>query len=293
MWQHTLVLMWPGRWVGKSHSHSVHAVNDESCCYMIKWSENDFLLHWERNQFGTHRKNCWIARICEISKLLYRKYIIISSSITQQVLKIEFFIFFFPVKVADCVHAKCFLHQSWRFLSLLLKRHLLFMTKGLLCFVHNENKCDLSLMFPECRRFQLFAFCLLSWEVVSFISGAYDALALLCLSWWNRVKQVISHVLLGLCVCCSGFPECNACSDLNPQNKESSGIDISEYRLDWGRDLDSLELVYSGTETFFQISNLEASTDYCCRLQVGHDVFNVNYFLLGPWDVCSNILILG
>lgn len=150
-----------------------------------------------------------------------------------------------------------------------------------------------SLMFPECQRFQLFAFCLLSWEGVPFISGAYDALAPLCLSWWNRVKQVISHILLGLCVCCSDFLERNACSDLNPQNKESSGIDISEYRLDWGRDLDSLELVYSGTETFFQISNLEASTDYCCRLQVVHDVSNVNHCLLGPWDVCSNIFILG
>ncbi|KAI2648913.1 Fibronectin type III domain-containing protein 3B [Labeo rohita] len=57
------------------------------------------------------------------------------------------------------------------------------------------------------------------------------------------------------------WEERHACSDLNPQNNDSSGIDISEYRLDWGRDLDSLELVYSGTETYFQISNLEASTD--------------------------------
>lgn len=120
--------------------------------------------------------------------------------------------------------------------------------------------------------------CILFWEVVSFISGAYDAVALLCLSWWNRVRQVISHVLLGICVFCSCFLELNAFSDLNPQNKESSGIDISEYRLDWGRDLDSLELVYSGTETYFQISNLEASTDYCCRLQVIHDVSNITHF---------------
>lgn len=120
--------------------------------------------------------------------------------------------------------------------------------------------------------------CILFWEVVSFISGAYDALGLLCLSWWNRVRQVISHVLLGICVFCSCFLELNACSDLNPQNKESSEIDISEYRLDWGRDLDSLELVYSGTETYFQISNLEASTDYCCRLQVIQDVSNLTHF---------------
>uniref|UniRef100_A0A9J8B2R8 Fibronectin type III domain containing 3B n=1 Tax=Cyprinus carpio carpio TaxID=630221 RepID=A0A9J8B2R8_CYPCA len=58
----------------------------------------------------------------------------------------------------------------------------------------------------------------------------------------------------------------------------SSGIDISEYRLDWGRDLDSLELVYSGMETCFQISNLEASADYCCRLQA------VNQAGAGPYS---------
>lgn len=135
-------------------------------------------------------------------------------------------------------------------------------------------------MSLEWQRFRLFAFCLLSWEAVSFII----ALALLCLSWWNRVKQVISHILLGKCICCSRFLECNACSDLNPQNNESSGIDISEYRLDWGHDLDSLEMVYSGSETYFQISNLEASTEYCCRLQVVHD-------LLGPWHMRSSINI--
>uniref|UniRef100_A0A671Q5U4 Fibronectin type III domain-containing protein 3B-like n=1 Tax=Sinocyclocheilus anshuiensis TaxID=1608454 RepID=A0A671Q5U4_9TELE len=58
----------------------------------------------------------------------------------------------------------------------------------------------------------------------------------------------------------------------------SSGIDISEYRLDWGCDLDSLELVYSGTETCFQIFNLEASTYYCCRLQA------VNQAGAGPYS---------
>ncbi|XP_067290476.1 fibronectin type III domain-containing protein 3B isoform X2 [Pseudorasbora parva] len=67
-------------------------------------------------------------------------------------------------------------------------------------------------------------------------------------------------------------------ADVTWENKESSGIDISEYRLDWGRDLDSLELVYSGMETFFQISNLEASTDYCCRLQA------VNQAGAGPYS---------
>uniref|UniRef100_A0A671SMH1 Fibronectin type III domain-containing protein 3B-like n=1 Tax=Sinocyclocheilus anshuiensis TaxID=1608454 RepID=A0A671SMH1_9TELE len=70
----------------------------------------------------------------------------------------------------------------------------------------------------------------------------------------------------------------HTCADVTWENKESSGIDISEYRLDWGRDLDSLELVYSGTETYFQISNLEASTDYCCRLQA------VNQAGAGPYS---------
>lgn len=167
------------------------------------------------------------------------------------------------------------------------------MTKGLLCFVHNENECDFNLCLLNVKDFSyLHSVCCLE-RLFHFFSSEYDALALLCLSWWNCVKQAISHILLRICVCCSGFLERNACSDLNPQNKESSGIDISEYRLDWGRDLDSLELVYSGTESFFQISNLEASTDYCCRLQVVHDVSNMNHFLVGPWDVCSNILILG
>uniref|UniRef100_A0A8C1G079 Fibronectin type III domain containing 3Bb n=1 Tax=Cyprinus carpio TaxID=7962 RepID=A0A8C1G079_CYPCA len=69
----------------------------------------------------------------------------------------------------------------------------------------------------------------------------------------------------------------HTCAEVTWEVK-SSGIDISEYRLDWGRDLDSLELVYSGTETYFQISNLEASTDYCCRLQA------VNQAGAGPYS---------
>ncbi|XP_051971307.1 fibronectin type III domain-containing protein 3B [Xyrauchen texanus] len=89
------------------------------------------------------------------------------------------------------------------------------------------------------------------------------------------------------------------CAVVTWENKESSGVDISEYRLDWGRDLDSLELVYSGTEAYFVISNLEASTDYCCRLQA------VNQAGAGPYcelvtcrtpaaapDVVSGFLLL-
>uniref|UniRef100_A0A8C2IDL4 Fibronectin type III domain containing 3Bb n=1 Tax=Cyprinus carpio TaxID=7962 RepID=A0A8C2IDL4_CYPCA len=69
----------------------------------------------------------------------------------------------------------------------------------------------------------------------------------------------------------------HTCADVTWEVSHS-GIDISEYRLDWGRDLDSLELVYSGMETCFQISNLEASTDYCCRLQA------VNQAGAGPYS---------
>lgn len=184
---------------------------------------------------------------------------------------------------SDCVHAKPFLHQL-RFQSLLLR---LFFWQRASCVSSTMKMNVISVL--ECQiseRFHLFAFCLLAQEVVSFISGAYDALALLCLSWWNRVRDVISHVLLGIRVRCSRFQERHACSDLNPQNNDSSGIDISEYRLDWGRDLDSLELVYSGTETYFQISNLEASTEYCCRLQVAHDV---SYMIQFFWGFCASM----
>ncbi|KAL2085278.1 hypothetical protein ACEWY4_018598 [Coilia grayii] len=51
---------------------------------------------------------------------------------------------------------------------------------------------------------------------------------------------------------------------------ESSGADISEYRLSWGRNPDSLEVVYSGTDTSCEISDLEAATEYCCRLQAAN-----------------------
>uniref|UniRef100_A0A671Q1B5 Fibronectin type III domain-containing protein 3B-like n=1 Tax=Sinocyclocheilus anshuiensis TaxID=1608454 RepID=A0A671Q1B5_9TELE len=69
----------------------------------------------------------------------------------------------------------------------------------------------------------------------------------------------------------------HTCADVTWEVSHS-GIDISEYRLDWGCDLDSLELVYSGTETCFQIFNLEASTYYCCRLQA------VNQAGAGPYS---------
>lgn len=53
------------------------------------------------------------------------------------------------------------------------------------------------------------------------------------------------------------------------QSPESSGADISEYRLEWGEDEESLELIYHGTDTGFEIRALLPAAQYCCRLQVG------------------------
>ena len=52
------------------------------------------------------------------------------------------------------------------------------------------------------------------------------------------------------------------------QSPECSGADISEYRLEWGEDEESLQLAYNGTDTCFEISELSAAAHYCCRLQV-------------------------
>lgn len=52
------------------------------------------------------------------------------------------------------------------------------------------------------------------------------------------------------------------------QSPESLGADISEYRLEWGEDKESLELVYHGTETGFEIRDLLPAAQYCCQLQV-------------------------
>lgn len=53
------------------------------------------------------------------------------------------------------------------------------------------------------------------------------------------------------------------------QSPESSGADISEYRLEWGEDEESLEAIYHGTDTGFAIRDLLPAAQYCCRLQVG------------------------
>ncbi|XP_066502960.1 fibronectin type III domain-containing protein 3B isoform X2 [Hoplias malabaricus] len=70
----------------------------------------------------------------------------------------------------------------------------------------------------------------------------------------------------------------HTCAVVNWETDESSGTDISGYRLDWGRDQDSLGMVYSGTETFCEIPNLEAAASYCCRLQA------INQVGAGPYS---------
>ncbi|NXB06247.1 FND3B protein, partial [Cnemophilus loriae] len=62
------------------------------------------------------------------------------------------------------------------------------------------------------------------------------------------------------------------------ESPECSGADISEYRLEWGEEEESLQLAYSGTETCFEISDLAAAAHYCCRLQA------INQAGAGPYS---------
>uniref|UniRef100_A0A8C0HGK7 Fibronectin type III domain-containing protein 3B n=1 Tax=Buteo japonicus TaxID=224669 RepID=A0A8C0HGK7_9AVES len=62
------------------------------------------------------------------------------------------------------------------------------------------------------------------------------------------------------------------------ESPECSGADISEYRLEWGEDEESLQLAYSGTDTCFEISDLSAAAHYCCRLQA------INQAGAGPYS---------
>lgn len=52
------------------------------------------------------------------------------------------------------------------------------------------------------------------------------------------------------------------------QSPEGSGTDISEYRLEWAREEEPMELIYCGAATQCELSDLTPATDYCCRLQV-------------------------
>ncbi|XP_003256512.2 fibronectin type III domain-containing protein 3B [Nomascus leucogenys] len=65
--------------------------------------------------------------------------------------------------------------------------------------------------------------------------------------------------------CISCTPD--GCILVSWESPDSSGADISEYRLEWGEDEESLELIYHGTDTRFEIRDLLPAAQYCCRLQ--------------------------
>uniref|UniRef100_A0A8C5QJV7 Fibronectin type III domain containing 3B n=1 Tax=Leptobrachium leishanense TaxID=445787 RepID=A0A8C5QJV7_9ANUR len=80
---------------------------------------------------------------------------------------------------------------------------------------------------------------------------------------------------------------------------ESNGADISSYKLQWSKEDETPELVYTGTDTSFQIFDLSPATNYCCRLQA------VNLSGAGPFsdlvscrttasvpDVVSNLYVM-
>uniref|UniRef100_A0A7N5KGF9 Fibronectin type III domain containing 3B n=1 Tax=Ailuropoda melanoleuca TaxID=9646 RepID=A0A7N5KGF9_AILME len=76
--------------------------------------------------------------------------------------------------------------------------------------------------------------------------------------------------------CISFTPD--GCVLVSWESPESSGADISEYRLEWGEDEQSLELIYHGTDTGFEIRDLLPAAQYCCRLQA------VNQAGAGPYS---------
>lgn len=76
--------------------------------------------------------------------------------------------------------------------------------------------------------------------------------------------------------CISFTPD--GCVLVSWESPESSGADISEYRLEWGEDEESLEVIYQGTDTGFAIRDLLPAAQYCCRLQA------VNQAGAGPYS---------
>ncbi|XP_069053504.1 fibronectin type III domain containing 3Ba [Lepisosteus oculatus] len=62
----------------------------------------------------------------------------------------------------------------------------------------------------------------------------------------------------------------NTCVLVSWESPENSGADISEYRLEWSKAEEPLELIYCGTDTQYEISDLDAATPYCCRLQAAN-----------------------
>ncbi|XP_008511097.1 fibronectin type III domain-containing protein 3B isoform X1 [Equus przewalskii] len=76
--------------------------------------------------------------------------------------------------------------------------------------------------------------------------------------------------------CISFTPD--GCVLVSWESPESAGADISEYRLEWGEDEESLELVYHGADTGFEMRDLLPAAQYCCRLQA------VNQAGAGPYS---------
>lgn len=70
----------------------------------------------------------------------------------------------------------------------------------------------------------------------------------------------------------------NTCVSLNWESPEGSGSDISEYRLEWAREEEPMELIYCGSATQCELSDLTPATEYCCRLQA------VNQAGAGPYS---------
>ncbi|XP_015230761.1 PREDICTED: fibronectin type III domain-containing protein 3B isoform X1 [Cyprinodon variegatus] len=70
----------------------------------------------------------------------------------------------------------------------------------------------------------------------------------------------------------------NTCVRLNWESPEGSGTDISEYRLEWAKEDEPMELIYCGSAAQCELSDLTPATDYCCRLQA------VNQAGAGPYS---------
>ncbi|KAJ3613314.1 hypothetical protein NHX12_019564 [Muraenolepis orangiensis] len=70
----------------------------------------------------------------------------------------------------------------------------------------------------------------------------------------------------------------HTCLTLSWESPEGSGGDISEYRLEWCREDEPMDVIYSGTATQCDLSELTAATLYCCRLQA------VNQAGAGPYS---------
>ncbi|XP_031415915.1 fibronectin type III domain containing 3Ba [Clupea harengus] len=62
----------------------------------------------------------------------------------------------------------------------------------------------------------------------------------------------------------------STCVLVSWESPETSGADIAEYRLEWGHDEEPMELIYCGSDTQCEISDLAPATHYCCRLQAAN-----------------------